>query len=118
MILLSLAESVDVTIVVVELIFGSRYALFSGAKIDVILFFIVWHKNSSVFDFARNVRFLSKRRKHSYQNGCRNKTAASMKFFHSITRLQLTRVVGSCVYLVVPQGTTRPSGIRGCGILR
>ena len=65
MILLSLAESVDVTIVVVELIFGTRYSLFSGAKIDVILFFIVWHKNSSVFDFARNVRFLSKRRKHS-----------------------------------------------------
>ena len=63
-------------------------------------------------------RFLSKRRKHSCQNGCRNKTAASMDFFHSIPRLQLTRVVGSCVYLVVPQGTTRPSGIRGCGILR
>ena len=63
-------------------------------------------------------RFLSKRRKHSCKNGCRNKTAASMKFFHSIPRLQLDRGVGSCVYLIVPQGTIEPSEIRGCGRLR
>ena len=97
MTLLRPSESIDVTIVIVKFLLGTGHAFFGGAKIDVVLLVIAWHKKFLRF------RFHSKRRKHSCQNGCRNKTAASMELFHSIPRLQPARSTGSRVYLVVPQ---------------